>query len=367
MPTHSETTLYRIGTVASLTGVSVERLRAWERRYGFTPTAKQGRIRFYDAAQLQRLGLMKRLTDCGQAISNLIDLDSDQLQEQLDRLLSVAAETDPRTASAVRSANNTASDPSVAPDVITDMAPDVAPDTPTDVRLEALPHSTEAQVKVALVGPQLLHLEFCNRAATALDVVDRWANSTSLLGSSTTHLDAVTTVVQLPVLTLSEVDALQHKLPHCPLILLYQFASSSQLSACQDRGLTVLRWPVSWTEIEHACITRQKPQPSGNALLPRRFSDEELIAMAAEVNDPHAATAHLIESIHHLNGLSHFLLSEASSKAESPRASATSQFQPLRAAPTAGFAELTAASQHTSRARAFLEHALASIVSESAS
>ena len=34
--------LYRIGTVASLTGIAVERLRAWERRYDFTPAHRDG-------------------------------------------------------------------------------------------------------------------------------------------------------------------------------------------------------------------------------------------------------------------------------------------------------------------------------------
>ncbi|MEM6709905.1 MAG: MerR family transcriptional regulator [Pseudomonadota bacterium] len=29
--------LYRIGAVAQLTGIAVERLRAWERRYGLAP------------------------------------------------------------------------------------------------------------------------------------------------------------------------------------------------------------------------------------------------------------------------------------------------------------------------------------------
>ena len=37
--------LYQIGSVTALTGIAAERLRAWERRYGFTPAEKKGKIR----------------------------------------------------------------------------------------------------------------------------------------------------------------------------------------------------------------------------------------------------------------------------------------------------------------------------------
>ena len=48
--------LYRIGTVAQITQISVERLRAWERRYGLAPAHRAGKTRFYSASQLARLG-----------------------------------------------------------------------------------------------------------------------------------------------------------------------------------------------------------------------------------------------------------------------------------------------------------------------
>ena len=37
--------LYQIGSVTALTGIAAERLRAWERRYGFKPAEKKGKIR----------------------------------------------------------------------------------------------------------------------------------------------------------------------------------------------------------------------------------------------------------------------------------------------------------------------------------
>ena len=43
--------LYQIGSVTALTGIAAERLRAWERRYGFTPAEKKGKIRQNESFQ----------------------------------------------------------------------------------------------------------------------------------------------------------------------------------------------------------------------------------------------------------------------------------------------------------------------------
>ena len=76
--------LYRIGTVASLTGLSVERLRAWERRYNLSPAHKSGRTRFYNKTQLDRFKLIKRLIDLGHPISSLVELEIDQLEARIE-------------------------------------------------------------------------------------------------------------------------------------------------------------------------------------------------------------------------------------------------------------------------------------------
>ena len=75
--------LYRIGTVASLTGISVERLRAWERRYQLSPAHKAGKTRYYSGEQLERFKLIKHLIDQGQPISSLVGLATAQLEERL--------------------------------------------------------------------------------------------------------------------------------------------------------------------------------------------------------------------------------------------------------------------------------------------
>ena len=55
---NEEQDLYRIGSVAALTGIAVERLRAWERRYGFAPAQRDGKVRFYSNGQLEKLKIL---------------------------------------------------------------------------------------------------------------------------------------------------------------------------------------------------------------------------------------------------------------------------------------------------------------------
>ena len=75
--------LYKIGTVAKRTGISPERLRAWERRYGLEPAERAGQTRFYSAEQLDQLTAIKGLLDQGHPISQVIGLDAAELKRRL--------------------------------------------------------------------------------------------------------------------------------------------------------------------------------------------------------------------------------------------------------------------------------------------
>ncbi len=60
----------------------VATLRVWERRYQLTqPETSPSGQRLYSAAEVQRLALIKRLSDLGHAIGSLARLDTAQLQE----------------------------------------------------------------------------------------------------------------------------------------------------------------------------------------------------------------------------------------------------------------------------------------------
>ena len=72
---------FRSGAVARMVGMPVTTLRVWERRYhlGHAATTASGH-RMYAAHDVERLALMKRLTQMGHAIGSIASLDLETLQ-----------------------------------------------------------------------------------------------------------------------------------------------------------------------------------------------------------------------------------------------------------------------------------------------
>ena len=69
-----------IRVVSERTGLGVETLRAWERRYGAVqPTRTSGGQRLYSDADVERLRLLARLSEAGQSIGRLAELDGERL------------------------------------------------------------------------------------------------------------------------------------------------------------------------------------------------------------------------------------------------------------------------------------------------
>jgi DNA-binding transcriptional MerR regulator len=76
---------YRSGAVARMLRMPVATLRVWERRYQVSqPQLSPSGQRLYSAAQVQRLALLKQLSDLGHAIGSLARLDVAQLQQVAD-------------------------------------------------------------------------------------------------------------------------------------------------------------------------------------------------------------------------------------------------------------------------------------------
>ncbi|HET7544040.1 MAG TPA: MerR family transcriptional regulator [Polyangiaceae bacterium] len=76
----AEPPLYRIGTVAQLSGVSTHLIRIWERRYNaLEPSRSGGRARLYSAADLERLRLLKLAVGRGHAIGQIAGLGGEEL------------------------------------------------------------------------------------------------------------------------------------------------------------------------------------------------------------------------------------------------------------------------------------------------
>jgi DNA-binding transcriptional MerR regulator len=249
--------LYRIGTIANLTGIAVERLRAWERRYGLEPAHKAGKTRFYSHSQLERLQLIKRLIDQGHPISTLAELDEDALVARLN--------------------------------------------TQRQARLQP--------ASAGLIGPNLLVLEQQQQHSvpgSRLDVRARWANLDAFVDerSGVDGLDVV--ILQIPVLLTEGVEKVSRFQPDARVVAIYQFATPKHLAAVQELGIPTLQWPVSWAEIEHAAATTAGMPLRAARAAARRFTDEELIAIAASSSDPSRCPAHLVELISNLNAFAEY-------------------------------------------------------------
>jgi len=75
---------FRSGAVARMAGMPVATLRIWEQRYqAVRPTTATSGHRLYLAADVERVTLLRRLTEQGHAIGLLAALDTDQMREMV--------------------------------------------------------------------------------------------------------------------------------------------------------------------------------------------------------------------------------------------------------------------------------------------
>ena len=80
-----EEPVYRSGAVARLTGIPVQTLRVWERRYNIVgPHQSATGRRQYSSNEVTRLTVIKQLVDLGHAIGSVATLDLERLQSMLD-------------------------------------------------------------------------------------------------------------------------------------------------------------------------------------------------------------------------------------------------------------------------------------------
>lgn len=74
---------YRIGMVSRLTGVPPETLRSWEARHGLVkPRRTAGGFRHYDAEDVERIGLVRVLTQLGHPVGTLAGLELAELRRR---------------------------------------------------------------------------------------------------------------------------------------------------------------------------------------------------------------------------------------------------------------------------------------------
>jgi len=88
---------YPIRVVSKLTGISIDTLRAWDRRYSVVVPHRTERGRSYTEAQVERLRLVKSLLDQGHSIGQLASLSDESLQDLAETKSSEARLEQPTT------------------------------------------------------------------------------------------------------------------------------------------------------------------------------------------------------------------------------------------------------------------------------
>jgi DNA-binding transcriptional MerR regulator/methylmalonyl-CoA mutase cobalamin-binding subunit len=84
-------TSYPISAAAKLTGIPLDTLRAWERRYRTVIPKRNGRGRVYSEEQIQKLLLLRRAVDQGHSIGQVAALGDRQLRQLLEKSSAIAA------------------------------------------------------------------------------------------------------------------------------------------------------------------------------------------------------------------------------------------------------------------------------------
>ncbi|MCY3885839.1 MAG: MerR family transcriptional regulator [Gammaproteobacteria bacterium] len=215
--------LYKIGAVAQETGLAVERLRAWERRYGFDPAHKVNRTRYYDKDQVAKLSLIKELLERGHSIKQLVALTIDELKELTDTRPSVFA---------------------------------------------------NSECSLTLVGPAIQEME-ANAATGNCEIAGRMHSLDELESNLDTigHTDAM--IVETDSLDAERLGSLKEALS-IPLIVVYRYASKQDIDEATEKSLSFHKLgEVSWNDLL-LIVVQQLGNLKQSSRGEKRFSEAEL-------------------------------------------------------------------------------------------
>lgn len=259
---------YGIGAVAKLTGLTDHAIRVWERRYGavIAERAANGR-RVYGSADVEKLRLLKSLTDRGVSISQIAGDTVDALRERVRSMSEIGSAAIPDH---------------IAVAVLGDFLPGQA-----------------ANHKLSIAPVEIL-LADDNRDTFVADLARH---------------DVDVIVVESPVLddrVMAQLRGLMKQAGASKGVLVYNFGRSRDIDTARDSDVVVLRSPVNVDEVRAAIMrayspvapNRPKETPSDTTtesewqasgpIPPRRFNHQQLTKLTR------ASTAIDCECPHHL-------------------------------------------------------------------
>jgi MerR family transcriptional regulator, light-induced transcriptional regulator len=244
----ANTARLRSGTAARLSGVPVATLRVWERRYGVvaapkTPTGQ----RLYSGHDVQRLRLLKLLSDGGHAIGTIAALPLGEL-DTLAREAEQAAHAGAGATGRV----------------------------PAAVRRTVVVGRAAAQKIAALPSCDLLAVH------DDLDAAEAAARDTAA-GAEAGRPDILLVhLASLQPASAERVLALGARLQASAVVVLYAFGAEALAESLRAAGALVRRDPVTGRELARL-MAGAAPAPAGAdgpAVAARRFSDEALTRLA---------------------------------------------------------------------------------------
>jgi DNA-binding transcriptional MerR regulator len=259
---------YRSGAAARLSGVPVETLRVWERRYSVVSPERSPRgHREYSLDEVKRLSVIKQLVDLGNPIGAIAHLSRQELAEML-----VVAQS---------SNNGVIGGRKLTGD--------------------------GQKLRIAIVAERMGgSLAGIGRHSGRIEVVKYFPNL-SAFEAAADSVSADLLVVEITEMTHVDVEGLktiQHRLNAVNGLVLYRFARHDSVRRLREAGFMVARTPTDYSEVESLCQSAMaQGTPAGLAsrlvpdtIAPVRFDDLALERIVQAANAVYCeCPRHLVE------------------------------------------------------------------------
>jgi DNA-binding transcriptional MerR regulator len=245
---------YGIGAVVKMTGLTDHTIRMWERRYGavVTQRAANGR-RVYSAADVEKLGYLKRLTDQGFSIGQIAANTIGELRKQVQSISAMATAEIPK------------------------------------------------QIALAVLGDYLpAQLSAHTRDISPLEVRVADSNRDRFAADLRCHRADVV-ILESPVLDSETITQVLEYMQECGAergVIVYSFGRARDIDMARQRNLVVVRAPVDVNQLEAAVVqsytqsfrakapVQKTPREDdeqwrfSGSVAPRRFNQQQLANLA---------------------------------------------------------------------------------------